>query len=71
MKKSLIIILCFIICFGLCACGGETIVWDNIILGDKLPAPPADKGENHINAADDLWIDIHNMLMLARKKGLP
>lgn len=41
--------------------GGEKIVWDDIILGDMLPEPPANKGEIHTNAADELWIDINNL----------
>ena len=41
--------------------GGEKIVWDDIILGDMLPEPPANKGEIHTNSADDLWIDINDL----------
>ena len=41
--------------------GGEKIVWDDIILGDMLPEPPANKGEIHTNAADELWIDINDL----------
>ena len=61
MKKVLSIILALFMLFSLTACGGETIVWDDIILGDKLPEPPATKGEIHTNAADDLWIDINDL----------
>ena len=41
--------------------GGEKIVWDDIILGDMLPEPPANKGEIHTNSADDLWVDINDL----------
>lgn len=41
--------------------GGEKIVWDDIILGDMLPEPPANKGEIHTNSADELWIDINDL----------
>lgn len=41
--------------------GGEKIVWDDIILGDMLPEPPANKGEIHTSSADDLWIDINDL----------
>ena len=61
MKKFLCAILALIMMLSLAACGGETIVWDDIILGDKLPEPPANKGEIHTNAADDLWIDINDL----------
>lgn len=40
---------------------GEKIVWDEILLGDMLPEPPANKGEIHTNFADDLWIDINDL----------
>ena len=61
MKKVLSVILALFMLLSLTACGGETIVWDDIILGDKLPKPPANKGEIHTNAADDLWIDINDL----------
>jgi len=61
MKKILAIFLVLVMVFSLAACGGETIKWDDIILGDKLPEPPAKKGEIHTNAADDLWIDINDL----------
>ena len=41
--------------------GGEKIVWDDIILGDMLPEPPANKGEIHTNSADELWIGINDL----------
>jgi len=41
--------------------GGEKIVWDDIILGDMLPEPPANKGEIHTNSADELWVDINDL----------
>lgn len=61
MKKVLCAVLALMMVLCLAACGGETIVWDDIILGDKLPVPPANKGEIHTNAADDLWIDINDL----------
>ena len=61
MKKVLCAVLALMMVLCLAACGGETIVWDDIILGDKLPEPPATKGEIHTNAADDLWIDINDL----------
>ena len=61
MKKVLAVFLVLVMVFSLAACGGETIEWDDIILGDKLPEPPAKKGEIHTNAADDLWIDINDL----------
>ena len=61
MKKVLCVVLALMMVLCLAACGGETIVWDDIILGDKLPEPPATKGEIHTNAADDLWIDINDL----------
>ena len=61
MKKVLAIFLVLVMVVSLAACGGETIEWDDIILGDKLPEPPAKKGEIHTNAADDLWIDINDL----------
>lgn len=41
--------------------GGEKIVWDEIVLGDMLPEPPAGKGEIHSNYTDDLWIEINDL----------
>ena len=61
MKKVLCSVLALMMVLCLAACGGKTIVWDDIILGDKLPEPPATKGEIHTNAADDLWIDINDL----------
>ena len=40
---------------------GEKIVWDNIVLGEMLPEPPADRGEIHTNSAEDLWLDIDDI----------
>ena len=37
---------------------GEKIVWDDIVLSEMLPEPPADRGEIHTNSAEDLRIDI-------------
>lgn len=40
---------------------GEKIVWNDIILNEMLPEPPADRGEIHTNSAEDLWIDIDDI----------
>lgn len=61
MKKSLLIILCLLLCYALCACGAEEIVWDNIILGDKLPTPPVNKGQIYTNTPDNLWVSIEGI----------
>ncbi len=36
-------------------------VWSDMILGDMLPEPPANKGEIYDNSTDVLWIDINNI----------
>lgn len=61
MKKILSVILVVLMIISLTGCGGERIVWDDIILGDKLPTPPTNKGETHTNAADDLWLEIKGL----------
>ena len=61
MKKVLAVILGLLMMFSLAACGGETIVWDDIILGEMLPEPPAKKGEVHANAVDNLWLNINDL----------
>lgn len=38
--------------------GGEKITWNNIILGERLPEPPTNRGRIHTNSAGDLWIAI-------------
>lgn len=40
---------------------GEKIVWNEIILSEMLPEPPADRGEIHTNSAEELWIDIDDI----------
>lgn len=40
---------------------GEKIVWTDMILGNMLPEPPANKGEIHDNSTDELWIDINDV----------
>ncbi len=37
------------------------IKWDEMVLGEQLPEPPATKGEIHENSADRLWVDIKNI----------
>lgn len=61
MKKVLSMILVLLMMLSLTACGGERIVWDDIILGDMIPEPPVYKVEIHTNAADDLWLDINDL----------
>ncbi len=39
----------------------EKIHWDDIILGEQLPQPPAKKGQIHTNTADELWVDIEKI----------
>ncbi len=39
----------------------EKINWDDIVLGEMLPKPPANKGEIHNNSSEDLWISIENI----------
>lgn len=41
--------------------GGEKIVWDDMVLGNMLPEPPANKGEIHYNSADELRVDISDL----------
>lgn len=41
--------------------GGEKIVWEDMILGDMLPEPPANRGEIHTNSNDELWLDINDL----------
>lgn len=63
-KKGWFIILAIIVVIGVIGFlggGGDKIAWDDIILGDMLPEPPANKGEIHTNSADDLWIDINDL----------
>lgn len=37
------------------------IKWDEMVLGEQLPEPPANKGEIHENSADMLWINIKSI----------
>ncbi len=41
--------------------GGEKIVWDEMILGEILPEPPAAKGKIHENSAEELWVEINKI----------
>lgn len=40
---------------------GGKIIWDDMILGEMLPVPPAAKGEIHENSAEALWVDINKI----------
>ena len=61
MKKMLCVFILVTLSLFLCACGAEEIIWNDIVLCDMLPEPPANKGEIHTNTADDLWIDINDI----------
>ena len=55
-KRAWFIILAIIVVVGVIGSlggGGEKIDWDDIILGDMIPEPPAKKGDIHTNAADE------------------
>jgi len=41
--------------------GGERISWNNIVLGEMLPKPPAKKGEIHKNTVSSLRVDINKV----------
>ena len=41
--------------------GNDKIIWDDVVLGNMLPEPPANEGKIYINSADDLWVDIDNL----------
>lgn len=50
-----------LLCLSLTACLGEkheVIAWEDIILGNMLPTPPADKGDINTNTQDHLRIDM-------------
>ena len=49
------------LCLTLTACFTEKIVWEDIILGNTLPTPPATNGEIHTNNKDSLWVDINSV----------
>lgn len=57
MKKTVVAIL-LVMAMLFTGCGGEKIVWEDMILGEHLPQPALDKGEVHFNNADKLWVDI-------------
>lgn len=40
---------------------GEKIVWNDIVLGDMLPVPPANKGEIFTNSSDKLLVEINKI----------
>ena len=56
---------------------GEKIKWDDIVLGEMLPEPPANKGEIHLNSSEEGLIltkfqknSLMNMLGNARNMAL-
>lgn len=57
----LLVIIAVIIIALNAAGGGEKIVWDDMVLGDMLPEPPASKGKIYTNAADELWLNISDL----------
>ena len=61
MKKVLAILITLILTTSLVACGGEKIVWDDLILGEFLPKPTSTKGEIRTNSAEELSFDISNV----------
>lgn len=61
MKKFLSIFLCLIIFCSFCACSGEKIIWDDIVLGDVLPEPPETTGKIYTNSNENLMVDIYNI----------
>lgn len=40
---------------------GEKIVWSDMVLGDMLPEPPANKGEIYTNSSENLDIEINDI----------
>ena len=63
-KKLIILLIALMLAalsLSLCACGGETIVWEDVVLGEMLPIPPKDKGEIHTNSKEALWIDVSDI----------
>ncbi len=64
MKKVISFILVAVLSLSLTACGiggGETIAWEEIVLGYMLPEPPVGTGEIHDNTSEELWVDINNL----------
>ena len=61
MKKIVSILLALVLILSLTACGGDKIVWDDMILGDLLPEPSSNKGKIYTNAVDELWININDL----------
>lgn len=55
------VILVVIICVCSGGKGGEKIVWDDMVLGDMLPEPPADKGYIYTNSEEELWVEIYDL----------
>lgn len=63
-KKVWFIILAIIVAIGVIASissGGEKIVWNDVIMREMLPDPPANKGNIYTNSADELWVDINDI----------
>ena len=61
MKKALSLFLSLLLLLSLTACGGEKVVWEDLVLGSKLPEPPAINGKIHYNSAEELWLDINDV----------
>ena len=40
---------------------GEKIEWEEMVLCEMLPEPPADRGEIHINSSEELWINLDSV----------
>lgn len=61
-SKLIVGVLLISLVFSLGACGlEETFVWNDVVLGDKLPTPPSDKGDLHTNTAEELWVEISDL----------
>ncbi len=61
MKRLWLVAFCLLLCCSFSACGVETIVWDDMVLGGMLPEPPADQGIIQKNSADELSLTIKDV----------
>ena len=58
MKKLFLAFLLIVTVLTTVSCGGEKINWDDMILGEFLPALPANIGEIDDNSSEELSIEI-------------
>lgn len=70
MKKSArlcaLILALSLLVVALCACGmseslGQKVNWDELVLGDMLPAAPTNKGNVWANSRDELRVDVKDV----------